>query len=48
MIMYFKYLINSFTNSDFVIDIVGNGSQKDTLLEYAKRKNVEVNIIEKI
>ncbi len=44
----FKYLINSFTNSDFVIDIVGNGSQKDILLDYAKRKNVEVNIIEKI
>mgnify|MGYP001219646800 CR=1 FL=1 len=44
----FEYLINNFADSEFVIDIVGTGTEKNNLIELSKQNKVEVNIIERM
>jgi glycosyltransferase involved in cell wall biosynthesis len=44
----FSSLIESFTNSDLQIDIVGEGSQKNMLKNLAKDFNVNINFIGKL
>ena len=43
----FQLLIDSFGNKNYQIDIIGNGTMKNTLIELAKKKNCEVNFIDK-
>lgn len=44
----FKYLIKSFRNTDFEIDIIGNGSQRNILESFAKDLNVKVNFLDRL
>ena len=44
----FQYLIRSFRNTDFEIDIIGFGSQKNMLKNFAKDHNVNVNFLGKL
>ena len=39
---YFE-LVDQLKDSNFIIDLVGNGSLKDKLQIYAKKKNVKIN-----
>ena len=44
----FSEIIESLKNENIDIDIVGEGSQKDSLLKFSKLNNVELNILEKM
>ena len=44
----FQYLIKSFRNTDFEIDIIGYGSQKNMLEIFAKDHNVKVNFLDQL
>lgn len=39
----FEFIIKEFKNSDYVIDLVGEGSQKEYLLSVANKYNVKIN-----
>lgn len=41
----FTYLIESMKNTNFQLDIVGEGSMKETLVNEAREKNVKLNLI---
>ena len=44
----FGYIINEFKNSNFEIDIVGKGSQKNELQDLSVKNNVKVNFLKNI
>jgi len=44
----FEYLVESFKNSDFEIDLIGEGSLKSKIDLYAKENNVKVNFYDKL
>lgn len=44
----FSYLIDSFKNSDYEIDLIGSGTLKSEIIQFAIDNNVRVNIIERI
>lgn len=44
----FQYLIKSFKNTDFEIDIIGYGSQRRILESFAKDLNVKVNFLDRL
>ncbi len=44
----YHYLISSFSGSDYVIDLVGEGSLKNELKNYASIQNTKVNFLGKI
>lgn len=44
----YKYLIESFRNTDFEIDIIGYGSQRNILESFAKDLNVKVNFLDRL
>lgn len=44
----YSFLINSFSNSDFKIDIIGDGSEKESLMQLANHKNANINFIGRI
>ena len=44
----FKFIIQEFSNTDFMIDIVGDGSQKSYLSQFAKKNNTKINFLGKL
>ena len=44
----FEFLINEIKNTNFSLEIIGDGSLKENLKSYAKENNVNLNIINKI
>lgn len=43
----YKYLIDEVKNTNFSIEIIGDGSLEETLLSYAKENDVDLNIVSK-
>ena len=39
----FEFIIQEFKNSDYIIDLVGEGSQKEYLMSLAYKNNVKIN-----
>lgn len=44
----YKYLIKSFKDSSFSIDLIGEGSEKDSLKLLSKKYNVDVNFLDRV
>ena len=43
----YKYLIDEVKNTNFSIEIIGDGSLEETLVSYAKENDVDLNIVSK-
>jgi len=43
----YKYLIDEVKNTNFSIEIIGDGSLEETLMSYAKENGVDLNIVSK-